>query len=205
MRGRDARRTLLPGDWRKRGDEAGAHALRLAGPQHDGRGTMAGAAAAGGEHDVRALGLQPLGDLRTGFVAELIDVAAAAHEAEEGVDQTADNAFVAQFAQSVDGQHGVDVLVDVRVVEAAVGDHQLVARRIARYFAEGVISGRVERRLRLLVDAAGGDEGDGAFAERLGDRRPDGRGRDGHEDLRSKPWCGCQCWHDALLTTLIDD
>nr|WP_294151501.1 hypothetical protein [uncultured Selenomonas sp.] len=68
--------------------------------------------------------------------------------------------------QAIDREHGVDILVDVGVVEAAMRDHELGRRRVELDRAVGEITGRIERRLALLVDAACRDKGDLAFTER---------------------------------------
>ena len=125
---RNAGRALLPGDGRQRRDDHAAHALCLAAAGDDGGRAVAGAAAAGAENDVHTLGLQLPGDLRAGLFLEFLDVAAAAHKGIGLVCQRADKALLHQLVEPVDGEHGVDVLVDIGVVKAAVGHHQLAGR-----------------------------------------------------------------------------
>ena len=85
--------------------------------------------------------------------------------------------------QAVDREHGVDILVDVGVVKAAVRDHELRGWRVELDRAVREIAGRVERHLALLVDAAGRDERDLAFGKRLLELRENGRWRERDEDF----------------------
>ena len=164
MRRCDARCPLLAGDGRQGGDDAAAHAFGFAAAGDDRRRTVAGPAAARAEDDVDALGFELLGDFRSRFIAEFFDVAAA-HEGIRFFRQGADEAFCNQFVQAVDGEHDIDVFVDIRVVEAAVGDHQVRRWRVEGDAAVREIPGRIERRLVFFMDAASRDEGDFTFTQ----------------------------------------
>ena len=183
MRRRDARCTLLAGDWRQRRDDAAAHALGLAATRHDRRRAVARAATARAEHDIDALRLELLRNFRARLIAEFLDVAAAAHERIGFFRQRTDKSFFYELVQAIDREHGVDVLVDVGVVEAAMRDHELGRRRVELDRAVGEITGRIEWRLAFLVDAACRDEGDLAFGKRLLELGEDGRRRDRDKDF----------------------
>ena len=186
VRRRDARSALLAGDRRQRRDDAAAHTLGLAAARDNRRRAVARAAAARAEHDVDALRLELLRDFGAGLVPELLDVAAAAHERICFFRQRTDESLLDKLMQTVNREHGVDILVDVGIVEAAMRDHELRRRRVELDRAVGEIAGRIEWNLALLMDAACRDERDLAFGKRLLELGEDRRRRERDKDFGLK-------------------
>ena len=86
--------------------------------------------------------------------------------------------------ETVDREHGVDILVDVGVIETAVRDHELRRRSVKLNRSVAEVAGCIERNLALLVDASGRDESDLAFGERFLQLSENRWGSDRNKDFR---------------------
>ena len=86
---------------------------------------VAGTSASGEDYCVNILFFEHLRDGRTSLVFEFLLVSAAAHES--GVYRSAgsDEAFCCQLMDSVDGEHAIDVFVNITVVISTMGYHQI--------------------------------------------------------------------------------
>ena len=95
-----------------------------------------------------------------------------------------DEAGIRQFLKARDGEHAVDVLVNVGVVVTTVCYHQLVLCGLVRDLSPCEVSSQVESLLILSVYAGSCCESNCHLAERLCYRSPNWLRSDRYEYLR---------------------
>ena len=144
---------------------------------------MAGASASGHQYGVYALILEALGNCGAGLMGELFNVAAAAHEAYMNRSYALDEAFLGKLMEPVDGEHAVDILVDVAVIIAAMGNHQIAGGSAVVDLAPGEVAGQIEALILFAMYACCGSEGYYHLVQGLGYRCPYRRRRNGNENF----------------------
>ena len=128
---------------------------------------MTGTTSTGTEDDINALFFEFSGNFRSCFIHKFLHVSAAAHEGVGFCREGTDEAFFYQFMKTVDREHGIDIFVDIGVIEASVCNHQHIGRGVKRDRTIRKISGCIEWCLIFAMDTAGCDKCDFTFTQWL--------------------------------------
>src|SRR5579883_1039296 len=158
MGGDRARRTSLLRLLRRDGNQNGGNTQHLYLAGNDDHHAVAERAASGQDRPIGFGTQNQASHFRGGPFVEIAKVLGVSHKAQVHIAQPGDDPLVRQFAQTIDGEDAINVLVSVPVIEMIVRNHQLRTLHVAWDNAPAIVTLDIKGLLLAQMNTGGGNQ-----------------------------------------------